>query len=105
MFVKAGEAYFNPEGTWIIFQAIPTPEEGQEPDEFYSMYVAQLKIEDGRVTGLEKPVLVSLPGSANTCGWFNPVRTGYIIFGSTMEPPTPMDPPGFQRESSTYKWM
>src|SRR5690606_23301930 len=72
---------------------------------FYSMYVAQLKIEDGRVTGLEKPVLVSLPGSANTCGWFNPVRTGYIIFGSTMEPPTPMDPPGFQRESSTYKWM
>src|SRR3569832_1981114 len=31
-FVKAGESYFSPDGNWIIFQAVPVPPPGREPD-------------------------------------------------------------------------
>ena len=60
-FHKAGEAYFSPDGEWVIFQAVEKPAEGQSPDEHYAMYVAKLKTQDGAVTGLEKPILVSPP--------------------------------------------
>src|SRR5262245_6397210 len=99
-FVKAGEAYFNPDGTWIIFQAVPVPQEGKEADPFYAMYVAKVKRDrfSEEITGIETPVRVSPEGSANTCGWFDPVTRGSkdapqwtkiaqpfgVIFGSTL---------------------
>lgn len=106
MFVKAGEAYFNPQGTWIIFQAIPLPDEGEEPQPFYAMYVAKLKMEDGRIIGIEKPIEVSLPGTANTCGFFHPDpgELGHIIFGTTIVPPKASDAPGYTGRSSRYLW-
>ena len=62
-FHKAGEAYFSPDGRWIIFQAVAKPAEGQSPDEHYAMYVAKLKMQDGAVVGLDDPILVSPPGT------------------------------------------
>lgn len=103
--LKAGEAYFNPNGDWIIFQAIPQPAPGEAPDRFYSMYVAPLEFDDGRPVGIGEPIRVSPPGSANTCGFFHPLEADRIIFGSTMGEPSPSAPPGFQRESSQYVWM
>lgn len=106
-FVKAGEAYFTPDSSWIIFQAVPVPPEGQEPDAFYSMYVAKL-VRDPKthhVTGIEKIQRVSPPGSANTCGWFNPLEPYRVMFGSTLVPPSNNQKSGFQVKNRKYKWM
>jgi TolB protein len=106
VFLKAGEAYFDPGANWIIFQAVPVPGEGHDPDPFYSMYVAKLtRGGDGRVSGIEKPILVSAPGSANTCGWFHPRSPGTILFGSTIEPPATDQRSGFQVGTRTYMWL
>lgn len=104
-FHKAGEAYFSPDDQWIIFQAVPNPPEGKAPDSFYAMYVAPLRYEGDRLVGAGEAIQVSPPGSANTCGWFDPHDPSRIYFGSTVEPPTASEAPGFQRDSSKYKWM
>ncbi len=104
-FVRAGEAYFSPEGTHIIFQAVPTPKEGEEADPFYAMYVARLKFEEGRVVGLDNIVRVSPPGSANTCGWFHPHDMQSVIFGSTVTRPADDQKSGFQVGTRRYVWM
>ena len=92
-FHKAGEAYFSPNGEWIIFQAVAKPAEGASPDEHYAMYVAKLQTQDGAVTGLEDPILVSPPGSANTCGWFHPTsRAGFSLAARWCHPAALMFP-------------
>ncbi|MCA9300551.1 MAG: PD40 domain-containing protein, partial [Phycisphaerales bacterium] len=104
MFVKAGEAYFSPDESWIIFQAVPVPTEG-EPDAFYSMYVGRLVREEGRVVGLDDIEMISEPGSANTCGWFPPEIPGKVLFGSTVAPPEDQDRSGFQVGTRKYVWQ
>jgi TolB protein len=104
-FVKAGEQYFDPQMRWIIFQAVPVPPAGQEPDSVYTMYVAKLQRDAlGQITGLDKPIMVSAPGSANTCGFFHPTEPGRIIFGSTMTSPNEGREAGYQRGSNAYRW-
>jgi len=106
-FARAGEAYFSPDGNWIIFQAVPRPEEGQAPDPVYTMYVAPVKYdEEGRIEGLWAHFPISPPGSANTCGWFHPAADGVVIFGSTRDPVAQdSESPGYQREGGRYRWM
>jgi hypothetical protein len=105
-FLKAGEAYFNPEVTWIIFQAIEQPAEGEEADTFYSMYVAPLERDAaGSITGLGEPIRLSHPGSENTCGYFDPSEAGAVLFGTTMQPPATEEAPGYQREGRDYRWQ
>lgn len=106
-FVKAGEAYFSPDGSWIVFQAVPVPPEGEDASPHYSMYVAKLAHdEDGRVAGLEgEAMLLSPPGSANTCGWFHPQFPWKVMFGSTLVPPAADDRPGFQVGTRRYVWQ
>ncbi len=105
-YVKAGEAYFDPTGSWIIFQAVPRPTDGSAPDQHYSMFVAKLTHDSlGAVTGLGEPVLLSEPGSANTCGFFHPTEPSRVIFGSTVTPPADNQPAGYQRGSSKYNWQ
>ncbi len=102
-FTKAGEAYFSPDASWVIFQAVPA---GQPKDSHYAMYVAKLERDGaGRVTAAERPILVSEPGSANTCGWFHPLAPQSVIFGSTSEPFTTEESAGYQRDSSEYEWL
>ena len=104
-FLKAGEAYFSPDGEWIIFQAVPTPAFGNEPREHYSMFVGKLETNDaGRVTGLGQWHMVSRPAAATTCGFFHPTEPGRIIFGSTIVEPSGDETPGYQRGSSRYRW-
>lgn len=104
-FLRAGEAYFSRNDKWIVFQAIPRPAEGKSPDEHYSMYVAKVIYnDDGDITGLEEPLLMSPPGSANTCGYFNPKKPWEIIFGSTVSAPQAQDTPGYQRGTRSYRW-
>lgn len=104
-FVKAGEAYFSPDASWIIFQAVPVPPEGDEPSPHYSMYAAKLVRERGRIVGTSEPILLSQPGSANTCGWFHPTEPGLVLFGTTTTPPEDNTAPGYQRGTSRYQWM
>jgi len=108
-FVKAGEAYFAPNMRWVIFQAVPVPAQGAAPDRFYSMYVAKLTRDgggaEGRITGIEEPILVSPPGSANTCGWFHPQEPCRILFGSTILPPAEQQAAGFQVGTRKYQWQ
>jgi hypothetical protein len=111
-FLKAGEAYFSPDGRWVIFQAVVAPPKGAAPDPAagYSMYVARLERESlgdgkwGAVRGLGTPVKVSPEGSINTCGWFHPTIPGRAIFGSTLTAPTPSEKPGFQVGTNRYVW-
>ena len=104
-FTKAGEAYFSPDAKWVIFQAVPVPPAGQQPDPFYSMYVARIVRDAGHITGIEKPILVSAPGSANTCGWFHPTEPWRVVFGSTIVPPSTDQKSGFQVGTRKYVWM
>ena len=105
-FVKAGEAYFSPDDSRIIFQAIEVPADGHDADEIYAMFVADLDRDwRGRITHLEGITRISPPGSANTCGWFHPLDENIVIFATTIVPPTESSPPGYQRASGRYRWM
>ena len=104
-FVKAGEGYFNPDATKVVFQAVPIPPAGVEPDEFYAMYVADVvRDRDGTISGLTNHLRVSPPGSANTCGWFHPSDPDLLYFATTVTPPTQESAPGYQR-SGRYRWQ
>lgn len=104
-FARAGEAYFSPDGEWIIFQAIERPLPGAEAEPFYAMFVAKLTREGGRVTGLERTTRVSPAESANTCGWFDPRNPARVIFGTTSVRPADEQKSGFQVGTRRYKWM
>ena len=71
-FAKAGEAYFSPHGEKVVFQAVERVGDEEQEDPFYAMFVADLAEVDG-VPKLENIKRVSPEGSANTCGWFDPV--------------------------------
>lgn len=104
-FVKAGEAYFSPDGRRIIFQAVPVPEAGKEPDQHYSMYVADLTRDaEGGPVGIGDPKRISPKGSANTCGWFHPKNPNLVLFGCTVEAPLAPNKPGFQVGTNKYVW-
>ncbi len=105
-YAKAGEAYFSPDGRWIIFQAIPRPAEGQSPSPHYAMFVARLRADaTGKPIAIEDPIRVSREGAANTCGYFHPRTPWRIIFGSTITLPAEDQPAGYQRSTSRYRWQ
>jgi TolB protein len=105
-FVRAGEQYFDPAGRRVIFQAVPVPGEGQEPDPFYAMYVADVVADAaGGLSALANTRRVSPEGSANTCGWFHPTRPDAFIMGSTLTRPADDQKSGFQVGSRKYVWM
>jgi len=105
-FLKAGESYFSPDDSMIIFQGIEQPAEGEAPDEFYAMYVGDVvRDADGQISSMANIRRISPEGSANTCGWFHPTRPGIVIFGSTVTPPVASDAPGYQRGGGRYKWQ
>ncbi|MHC4949228.1 MAG: hypothetical protein ACYTG1_13395 [Planctomycetota bacterium] len=105
-FVRAGEAYFSPDDSMIVFQAVEVPTDGGEPDEFYAMFVADVVRDDaGHVAGIDGIRRISPPGSANTCGWFHPTEPGVVLFASTVDPPSESGRPGYQRDNRRYKWM
>lgn len=73
-YFKAGEAYFDADGHWVVFQAVEA-EAGVDPAVLkarpYAMYVASVgRGADGRIKGLDPAIRISAPGSANTCGYF-----------------------------------
>jgi len=108
MFTRAGEAYFNPSSTMVIFQATPVPEDGGVPSPHYEMFVAPFAIHfDGDRTSIGDmgtPIRVSTGSSANTCGWFHPTQANIVLFGSTVEPPSADNVPGYQRGTGRYAW-
>lgn len=105
-FYKAGESYFSPDDSKIIFQAVESPKPGEAPQDFYGMYVGDVVRDgSGRITGLSNFKRLSPIDSANTCGWFHPTKPGIVIFGSTIDTPSEHAAPGYQRGSGRYKWM
>lgn len=103
-FAKAGEAYFSPDGSKIVFQAVERVPDGEAEDPFYAMFVADL-VESETGPSLENIRRVSPKGSANTCGWFDPKDPNVLWFASTVGPPTASEAPGYQRGSGRYRWM
>jgi len=104
-FSRAGEAYFSPDDSQIIFQATEADAEGDEAD-FYGMYLADVvRDDDDRITGIENIQRISPRASANTCGWFHPTKPNKAIFASTVVFPTDSEPPGYQRGTGRYRWM
>lgn len=92
-FEKCGEAYFSPDMTTIIFQAVP---QGKEQYQIYTMNLVK------RV-----PKLVSTGFGACTCAYFRPDGKK-IIFASSHEDPQLEENadkvPGYQRSSGSYVW-
>ena len=109
-FVKAGEAYFDATGDRVVFQAIERKPDGEPESPHYAMYVARLARADARDRALDKAFAlvdvrrVSPPGSANTCGWFDPRDPNTLYFASTVTPPADGPTPGYQRDGRTYRW-
>jgi len=102
-FVKAGESYISPDGKQVIFQAVAIPDEGEEPDTHYAMYLGEL-VHEGGDWRLDAIRQLTPEGSANTCGWFHPQDSGKVIFASTVTEPLGGDTPGYQRGTGRYKW-
>jgi Tol biopolymer transport system component len=98
-FDRAGEAYFSPDGNWIIFQATPKGEKQ------YAMYVAKLNRDGDRIAGAGTPKRISPPNSRNTCGFFSPSGES-LIFASTAGKEKPDDgtTAGYQRQGGNYRW-
>lgn len=72
-YVRAGEGYFSPDGTKIIFQA---EEKGENP--FYQIFVMELK------SGAARRVS---PGvGKTTCGYFHPTKERIIFASSHLDP-------------------
>jgi Tol biopolymer transport system component len=72
-YVRAGEGYFSPDGSRIIFQA---EEKGENP--FYQMFVMDLK------TGATRRVS---PGAGKTtCGYFHPDGKKILFASSHGDP-------------------
>src|SRR5690606_23778390 len=94
MFAAAGEAYFSPDGKWVIFQATP---HGQE---HYQMYVARLG-EDGP---FEAPYRVSDEPSRNTCGYFSPDGSAILLASTAGKEVADEPKAGYQREGRDYRW-
>lgn len=90
-FEKAGEAYFSPDDSTIIFQAVP---EGEEQYQIYSM-----NLDEG------VPRMVSTGKGACTCAYFRPDGKK-IIFASSHEDPNVgnQEVPGYKRQGGTYSW-
>ena len=109
-FMKAGEAYFDPSGTRVVFQAIERRSDGEPEGPHYAMYVADLVRVDAGNKAMERPYAlsnirrVSPPGSANTCGWFAPREPHTLYFASTVTAPADGPTPGYQRDGRTYRW-
>ncbi len=101
-FTRAGEAYFSPDGRWIIFQAVPITASTNA----YAMYVARLARDErsGLITGLADLTEISPPGSTNTCGWFHPTLPGVVLFGCAPGPLSEDQPAGYSRDRSRYTW-
>lgn len=109
-YFKAGEAYFDADGHWVVFQAVEA-EAGVDPAVLkarpYAMYVASVgRGADGRIKGLDPAIRISAPGSANTCGYFHPTQPAIVIFGSTLGPfaRAEGDGAGFSRDKQKYVW-
>ena len=75
-FVRAGEGYFSPDGTKIIFQA----EEKDTGNPFYQIFVMDLK------TG--KAARISPGNGRTTCGYFRPDGKKVIFASSHGDPDT-----------------
>jgi TolB protein len=88
-FEKAGEAYFSPDGTSIIFQAVPTTES------HYQIYV--MNLEEGI------PRRVSTGKGACTCGFFHPDGKR-ILFASSHEAPSAVSGKSETASSEKYTW-
>lgn len=104
-FLKAGEAYFSPDGSRIIFQAVEAPKPGETAADFYSMYVARLHHDATTGYSLSDIIRISPDNSANTCGWFESAKPGFVVFGSTLVAPSSKEVPGYQRGTGRYKWQ
>lgn len=98
-FDRAGEAYFSPDMSWIIFQATPKGEKQ------YAMYVAKLQRTGDRITGADVPIRISPVNSRNTCGAFSPDGKS-LIFASTAGKEKGDDgtTAGYQRQGGNYRW-
>jgi TolB protein len=106
IYLKAGEAYFSPDSTWVVFQATARPSAGVEPEPFYGMYVAELaKDLEGTAVSLQRMSRISPVGSANTCGWFHPTKPDMVLYGSTRVRPSDEQKSGFQVGTRRYVWM
>ena len=68
-FRKAGESYFSPDGSKIIFQAVEREDDPAQEEAFYQMFVADVVVSGGHISGLTNFVQVSTPGSSNT--WYS----------------------------------
>ena len=104
-FLKAGESYFSPDGSKIIFQGIKRPIDGQHPEAHYQMFIADVIRDDsGSIRSIDDIIQLSPPGSSNTCGWFHPTKPDIVIFGTTLTEPTIDTKSGYQRERGEYMW-
>jgi TolB protein len=94
-FTKAGEAYFSPDASLVIFQAVPIGEE------HYQIYIMPTK---GGT-----PRRISTGKGACTCGYFHPTNQS-VIFAASHTDPRIENPdikvpiPGYKREGRTYQW-
>ena len=104
-FPKAGEGYFSPDGSKIIFQAFPPVppsifHQTKGEEQGYQIYVADLKSD-------AKPRMVSTGHGKCTCGFFS-IDGKKVGFGSSHLDPEAdaLEPPRGPAYSRTerYKW-
>ncbi len=101
-FTRAGEGYFDQDGTRIVFQAVP---KGKTD---YQIYVANLRHAASGLK-LDDVRMVSTGEGATTCAWFHPSGET-LLFASNHLDQRPAEPPKEVKEAlgraaqSRYTW-
>jgi Tol biopolymer transport system component len=99
-FAKAGEGYFSPDGSKVVFQAVPVGSD----DGGYQIYVLSL------TDGIAEPRMISTGRGTCTCAFFDPSDPdgNRVIFASSHGAPATEaaagSTSGYQRDGKTYKW-
>ena len=75
-FTRAGEANFCRDLRWIAFRGVLA---GQKQ---YQLYLAKVTQSEAEITGIEKPISITPPGTRNGSGSFSPDGLS-LIFAST----------------------
>jgi len=89
-YVKAGEAYFSPDGTRILYQGV----QGKQP--YFQIYVMNADGSDQR--------MVSTGKGKTTCAFFDPRDANRFIYASSHLDPRTHEAPKTKPGRRSYQW-
>jgi Tol biopolymer transport system component len=97
-FDRAGEAFFSPDGRWVVFRAVPTG--GLLP----RLYLAKVNLDSPKTLELEPPICITPGGSSSEHGSFSRDGMSFIFASTARSPDEDQKPPRIMRLFRADGW-